>query len=29
MDADKELITPEGRPLRIVDAGAPIEELLS
>mgnify|MGYP002622694926 FL=1 len=29
IDADKELITPEGRPLRIVDAGAPIEELLS
>jgi hypothetical protein len=29
VDADKELITPEGRPLRIVDAGAAIEELLS
>ncbi len=29
MDADKELITPEGRPLRIVDAGAAIGELLS
>ncbi|REK34939.1 MAG: DUF1501 domain-containing protein [Planctomycetota bacterium] len=29
IDADKELITPEGRPLRIVDAGAPVEELLS
>ena len=28
IDADKELITPEGRPLRIVDAGEPIGELL-
>ena len=28
IDADEELITPEGRPLRIVDAGAPIEELV-
>ncbi len=27
IDADTELITPVGRPLRIVDAGAPVEEL--
>jgi uncharacterized protein (DUF1501 family) len=29
IDADKELITPEGRPLRIVDAGAAVQELLA
>ena len=29
IDADQELITPEGRPLRIVDAGSPVEELLA
>lgn len=29
IDADEELYTPQGRPLRIVDAGAPIQELLS
>lgn len=28
IDADEELITPEGRPLRIVDAGQPIPELV-
>jgi uncharacterized protein (DUF1501 family) len=28
IDADRQLITPEGRPLRIVDAGEPIRELL-
>lgn len=28
IDADEELITPEGRPLRIVDAGRRIEELV-
>jgi Protein of unknown function (DUF1501) len=28
IDADEELITPQGRPLRVVDAGAPIEELV-
>lgn len=28
IDANKELITPEGRPLRIVDAGQPIPELV-
>ncbi|MFG0335726.1 MAG: DUF1501 domain-containing protein [Maioricimonas sp. JB049] len=25
---DKEFITPAGRPLRIIDAGAPVKELL-
>jgi hypothetical protein len=29
IDADEEMITPEGRPLRIVDAGAPVKELLA
>lgn len=29
IDADEELITPEGRPLRIVDSGAAVKELLS
>ncbi len=29
IDADEEMITPEGRPLRIVDAGSPLRELLS
>ncbi|HVJ85595.1 MAG TPA: DUF1501 domain-containing protein, partial [Caulifigura sp.] len=28
IDADEEMITPEGRPLRIVDAGSPVKELL-
>lgn len=29
IDADEEMITPEGRPLRIVDAGSPVKELLT
>ncbi len=29
IDADEEMYTPEGRPMRIVDAGAPVDELLS
>lgn len=28
IDPEEELITPEGRPLRIVDAGAPVDEIL-
>lgn len=29
IDADEEMITPEGRPLRIVDAGSPVKEILA
>ena len=29
IDADKELYTPEGRPLKIVDGGQPVKELFA